>query len=181
VLLKPLGGTQWVPSPTRQSWPAAGSESCAASERSAPRSVDSECMGRVIEPREGLLAGADVVEKTEGSTDDAVMAWRRRSRRGRRAGHVHAGSPGTWESQSFPHLQRAGRGNRRTQAPGWQRRVAFCRRDETATQVRYRQAKDNEARREGRLGFGVSHSTDEPGEPTQGIPGRKGDTGSWNR
>src|SRR5882724_8279792 len=28
------------------------------------------------------------------------MAWRLRSRRGQRAGHVHMGSPGTWEAPS---------------------------------------------------------------------------------
>src|SRR3954452_14010699 len=28
------------------------------------------------------------------------MAWRTRSRRGRRTGHAHGGSPGTWEAPS---------------------------------------------------------------------------------
>jgi hypothetical protein len=38
----------------------------------------------------------------------AAMAWRPRSRRGRRAGHEHAGSPGTWEAPSPPRQIPAG-------------------------------------------------------------------------
>ena len=46
------GGVQLVTNPARQSWPAAGSESCVAAGRPVLRSVDSECVGRVIEPRQ---------------------------------------------------------------------------------------------------------------------------------
>src|SRR3954469_16371743 len=37
------------------------------------------------------------------------MAWRPRSRRGQRAGHVHEGSPGTWEAPSPPRQLPGGR------------------------------------------------------------------------
>ncbi len=37
-------------------------------EQSTLRSVDSECVGRVIEPRKGLNRGADAVTAAEGST-----------------------------------------------------------------------------------------------------------------
>ncbi|MFH1613508.1 MAG: hypothetical protein ABIG61_00280 [Planctomycetota bacterium] len=60
------------------------------------RSVDSECAGRVIEPRKSNFVGADDVVVAEGSIDTLKLAWRVRSHRGRRrAGHVHRGSPGT--------------------------------------------------------------------------------------
>ena len=112
VKQKPFIGTQRVANPARQSRPAAGSESCVVVGRPALRSVDSECAGRVIEPRNGVSAGADVVKKTEGSIGAPQMAWRVRSRRGRRAGHVHKGSPGTWEALPSPrHI------------PGWRYRV----------------------------------------------------------
>ena len=38
-------------------------------EQSILRSVDSEFMGRVIEPRKNLTAGADAVRKAEGRTE----------------------------------------------------------------------------------------------------------------
>lgn len=39
------------------------------------RSVDSERVGRVIEPRKRLNVVADAVEKAEGNTWRVAMAW----------------------------------------------------------------------------------------------------------
>ena len=49
--LKPCNGTRWVANPTWQSWPAARTESCVDPGQPGLRSVDRECIGRVMEPR----------------------------------------------------------------------------------------------------------------------------------
>lgn len=46
-----------------------GSESCVAVEQSTLRSVDSECAGRVIEPRNMAFAGVDAVYKAQDNTE----------------------------------------------------------------------------------------------------------------
>jgi hypothetical protein len=48
-----------------------GSESCVAVGRPTLRSVDSEWAGRVIEPRNYMIAGADAVVLAEGN----IEAW----------------------------------------------------------------------------------------------------------
>jgi hypothetical protein len=53
--------------PERDGQPS-GSESCVAVEQSTLRSVDSECAGRGIEPRNWANRGVDTVTKVE---DDA--------------------------------------------------------------------------------------------------------------
>ena len=40
-----------------------------AVEQSALRSVDSECAGRVMEPRNEIVAGADAIGKAEGNAE----------------------------------------------------------------------------------------------------------------
>ena len=69
------------------------------------QSVDSERAGRVIEPRKQIVVDADAVASAEGTTaagkSRAARPERsngtRRVHRGRRAGHVRKGPPGTWE------------------------------------------------------------------------------------
>jgi hypothetical protein len=70
--------------------------------RPARRSVDSECVGRVMEPRNVVIAGAGGVFKSDGNTDatywqDAEVPPGSESR-----AHAQQGGPGTWESLSSP-------------------------------------------------------------------------------
>src|SRR5580693_5685276 len=121
------------------------------------------------------LAGADVLNATEGRVAVPQLAWRLRSRRGRRTGHVHLGV-----------LQEPGRpfhllGNSRREVPGDQlqargRRIWRPReRDTDATGIP--PSEGNEVRRDGWWGVGASHSTDDAGEPTRGTPPREGGAG----
>jgi hypothetical protein len=50
-------------------WSPTGNESCVVGGRPSLRSVDSECVGRVIEPRKLVHVGADVFLTTEGNSD----------------------------------------------------------------------------------------------------------------
>ena len=64
---------------------------------------------RACRPRDGApkLAhgGADVVVNAEGTIGVPVVAWGAAVRRGRRAGHVRKGRPGTWDISSSPPLR----------------------------------------------------------------------------
>jgi len=104
-------GTREHRRPPGQGWPPAGSESCVVQRSTRLRSVDSECAGRVMEPRNNVV-GADAVAAAEGNTNvlerEDAQGPARRSRRGPRAGHVHEGSPGTWEALP-PKIQRMAR------------------------------------------------------------------------
>jgi hypothetical protein len=97
--------------------------------------------------------------------------------RGRRAGHVREGFPGTWEVPSSP-FEKAGRdtGLPRSWPAGG---APLPDGSEQGAHERYRHREGNEVGREGRRDVGVPHSTDEAGEPTEGTPWREGGTGSW--
>ena len=74
-----------------------------------PRSVDSGCMGRVIEPRNFQIVEADALPKAEGNiaAPGARLGPKgpaQRLHRGRRAGHVDKGCPGTWEVPTPPRV-----------------------------------------------------------------------------
>jgi len=146
------------------------------------RSVDSDPVSRVIEPRnEVVVEKAHAVPKAEGSTDGPQ--WRgSEAHRGRRAGRVGTGDPpGTWETLTSP-LEK----NRMREGPSLQRKRprAAVSTGERAQQ-RYRQAKVTK-----RGGTGVRESeplngTDEAGEPTRGTRwrderGRVGGT-AWKK
>ena len=62
-----MGPSGFKSRPAKVDLPA-GSESCVVQGRPWLRSVDSERMGRVIEPRKGGVAGADAVAGAEGNT-----------------------------------------------------------------------------------------------------------------
>ena len=82
------------------------------------------------------------------------MAWREPARRGRRAGHVRKGSPGTWEASSPPPEKSSRNAERRKRA----------------------RAGGEESERRS--------SSEEAGEPTQGTPwskGRRRDIGTERR
>jgi hypothetical protein len=87
----------------------AGSESCVVREQSRLRSVDSEHAGRVIEPRNGEVARADIVHKMEGNiaAGRVGVAPEQLSESGDLVGVLERGTcadgrPGTWETPSSP-------------------------------------------------------------------------------
>jgi hypothetical protein len=71
VKLKPRIGTQRVSNPAWQSWPAARTQSCVVPGRPGLRSVDREFTGRVMEPRNFVIAEADTFQCVEGSTRES--------------------------------------------------------------------------------------------------------------
>ena len=150
-------------------------------EQSRLRSVDSQWMGRVIEPRKNFdIAGADGVVTTEGSIGWAENGLAHRSRRGRRAGHVHTGVP--QEPGNPCRLHDHGRkGQPAKKAPGPPtprgRAAGAAGRPDTKCgfAVVVPPSEGNEARRDGRQGLGASHSTAEAGESSPWRPcGGKG-------
>src|ERR1700710_1625959 len=96
------------------------------------------------------------------------MAWHWWSRRGRRTGHVHGGSPGTWEAPSPSRQVPAGAPGDQLQARGRRTRRP---RERTAGATGIPPSEGNEARRDGRRGVGAPHTTVDAGEPTRGTPG----------
>ena len=134
------------------------------------RSVDSQCSGRAIEPREHY--------PREPSSWTARGPRRHhryglvvRSRRGRRTRHRHIRVPqelGT-PCDSSRHQFGAGAAGPRSPWPaGTRSGPAGAKHRRTAW---YRQAKHKEARRDGRRESERSHSTDEAGEPNPREPG----------
>src|SRR3954449_7294156 len=98
------------------------------------------------------------------------MAWRTRSRRGRRTGHAHGGSPGTWEAPSPSRKFPAGVPGDQLQALG--RRIRRTReRNVDATGIP--PSEGNEARRDGRWGVGApqmyrGRGGTDPRDPAEG-------------
>src|SRR5262249_8543522 len=80
--------------PTRQSLASSRKRVLRGEERSSLRSVGSECPGRAIEPRK-LPAGVFALVSRGDHADAPQLAWRARSRRGRRTGPRHTRGP--WE------------------------------------------------------------------------------------
>lgn len=98
-----------MPVPSGKGELPAGSESCVVCEQSQLRSVDSEHVGRAIEPRNGEVTRADTVHKVEGNiaAGRVGVAPEQLSERGDLVGVLERGTradgrPGTWESPSFP-------------------------------------------------------------------------------
>ena len=67
------------------------------SERSGLRSVDSDDVSRVIEPRKKLVVGAEAVLKAK-ATSTRWMAWRVDPTGVLEQGARRGDSPGTWET-----------------------------------------------------------------------------------
>src|SRR6185295_14376720 len=66
------------------------------------RSVDSEAVGRVIEPRNRPMVGADAVEPAEGSTEARKRPSAEVPPGSESTARVQRRSPGTWEALSSP-------------------------------------------------------------------------------
>lgn len=86
------------------------------------RSVDSERVGRVIEPRKRFVEGADAVVSAEGNIEAPILAWCRDPSGVCWEQGTHARvCPGTWEppwspQQNAPGGQPAEQGSRPTVA-----------------------------------------------------------------
>ena len=129
----PAGSNPARPKPSQQ----AGSESCVVPGRPGLRSVDSERMGRVSQPRKESVVDADGVGKPEGSTGATAKARFRRSTGVKEQGTFAEGlprnlggpvvftlkpvtgtsrpTPGRWASRPIAHRSKPG--TRRDTAP----------------------------------------------------------------
>ena len=115
------------------------------------------------------------VRKAASARRRRSRAWRDRSHRGRRAGHVHIGVlPGTWETRSSP--PREPEGATGTENPwsvgsaAWPVGSGERPVHESIAAGVVPPSEGNEARRDGRPGIGASHSTVEAGELTPEDP-----------
>src|SRR3954452_2283160 len=121
------------------------------------------------------LAGADVVFRTEGRV--AAPPWPGA------CDPAGVGDQGTFTS-GFPRNLGGPvifPADSRREVPGDQlqardRRIRWPR-ERNSGAAGIPPSEGNEARRDGRRGFGASHSTDEAGEPTRGTPRREGGDG----
>ena len=122
-------------------------------------------MGQSPERRNG--ARAETMTLVEGTTSGSKRPSTRRSRRGRRPRHVHEGFPGNpgglvVSVESIPVGDRGTNPQARALRSGGVRERSM--RSTTVSP-----SEGNEVRRDGRQAIGVSHSTDEAGEPPQGT------------
>ena len=89
-----------------------GSECCVSRRRRRPRSVHSGCVGCVIEPRNGYVAGAETVQRVERNMDRAAKRGHARlpgskSRSRAKGSRRNLGDPafGQGNSASGPHRE----------------------------------------------------------------------------
>src|SRR6266481_4402361 len=90
-----------------------GSECCVSRRRRRPRSVHSGCVGCVIEPRNGYVAGAETVQSVERNMDRAAKRGHARlpgskSRSRAKGSRRNLGDPAF--GQAIPLLVRIGKG-----------------------------------------------------------------------
>ncbi len=147
--------------------------------RSTLRSVDSEWVGRVIEPRNHSSGGSRHCRESGRRYQSAVVAERRDS--------AGVGEHGTFIMGSCRNLgdpvgsvalNGMGKPVNNPRPMG----AAPCAHgSEVQGAAAVPPSEGNEARREGRQEVGVLHSTVEAGEPTRGTPGREGSTGTRDR
>ncbi len=157
--------------PVRQSWPAAGSESCVVEGRPSLRSVDSECPGRAIEPRKIIAGVLALVSRGDrvgtprwpGVTDPAGVGEQ---------GQGTRGVPRNLGAPSFS-TESSGSGTG-TPTPRSPRPGVAGRREQTIDATVVSRSEGNEAQRKGGTGVGAPHSTVETGEPFRGTRWREG-------
>lgn len=95
--------------------------------------------------------------------------------RGLRAGRVHEGPPGTWEIRTSP--RRRGEGHPESKPMARRRRAPRRMGSKQGVQRGTAERRATEAKRDGRTEVGAAHSSDEPGEPTQGTRRSEGAVG----
>src|SRR5215510_492667 len=91
-----------------------GSECCVSRRRRRPRSVHSGCVGCVIEPRNGYVAGAETVQRVERNMDRAAKRGHARlpgskSRSRAKGSRRNLGDPAFGQSNSASGPHREGR------------------------------------------------------------------------
>ena len=142
--------------------------------RPPPRSVDSQIKRRVIEPRNFLVVSPRLGQSR--GPRQAAYTWSHTSL----PGHAGVGEQGEWSRGILWELGRPCRLHRagRTEIPAHQLRFDPRSRDRgrwgrTTVAAVVSPSEGNEARRDGRQGVAVPHSTVEAGEPTRGTPWRE--------
>jgi len=151
---KPLVGTPRVANPARQSLAGSRKRVLRGVGRPSLRSVDSECQGRVIEPRK-LIAGALALVKRGGHADTSQGPDVFGPAGVGEQGQGTSGAPGNLGDPSVStDKSGSGTGTSTPRSPppgvagGWERRI-----DATVVSP----SEGNEARREERTGVGASH------------------------
>jgi len=171
---KPSERTLWVRVPPGEGWPPAGSESCAVGVTEA---VKRRQRGRrlCVQLRNHSL-WAPTLSWSGKATFWRCSGLASGARRSRRAGHAAEGSPGTWETRSFPWSRGCGAGVKlKAVDPREVKRPPS--RGEGRGAPRYRWVRKR-AHRDERRGVGATHSTEEAGEPSpKGPSGGKGSPG----
>ena len=106
-LARSVGESPTQVMPSRQP----GSECCVSRRRRRPRSVHSGCVGCVIEPRNGYVAGAETVQRVERNMDRAAKRGHAlpgsKSRSRAKGSRRNLGDPafGQGNSASGPHRE----------------------------------------------------------------------------
>jgi hypothetical protein len=135
------------------------------------RSVDSECVGRVIEPRKHNSRGSRHCRESGRQHRGAVVAERQDSAGVEEHGTFMRGAPGTWEILSSPPRQPVWGTPVNKPRPAGAAPCACGSEAQGAAAVP--PSEGNEVRWDGRQEDGVLRSTEETGEPTRGTPGRE--------
>ena len=109
-LARSVGESPTQVMPSRQP----GSECCVSRRRRRPRSVHSGCVGCVIEPRNGYVAGAETVQRVERNMDRAAKRGHARlpgskSRSRAKGSRRNLGDPAFGQSNSASGPHREGR------------------------------------------------------------------------
>src|SRR5881296_1753912 len=108
-LARSVGESPTQVMPSRQP----GSECCVSRRRRRPRSVHSGCVGCVIEPRNGYVAGAETVQSVERNMDRVAKRGHARLP-GSKSRSAQKDRVGTWEiprsARAIPLLVRIGKG-----------------------------------------------------------------------
>ena len=169
---KPFVGTLRVANPARQSLAGSRKRVLRGEGRPSLRSVDSQCQGRVIEPRK-LLVGALVLVRRGGRADTSQWPGVSGPAGVGEQGQGTSGVPGNLGDPSVSTVY-SGSGTG-TPTPRSPRPGVNGRWEQIVDAPVVSPSEGNEARREERTGVGASHSIGEAGEPSrEGPRGEKG-------
>ena len=167
--------------PPGQGWSPAGSESCVVWRRLPLRSVDSECVGRVIEPRKKPCARVDDFASSEGNIEPPQGPGVSTSPGSKSRACTHWDSPGTWEALVISTQKiRPRTGGQNPKTPCRQGASTDPAIDTGRGVVPLTEG--NEVKRDGSESAERATDTDEGGEPEpRGPAGGKGEPSLRNR
>lgn len=149
-------------------------------ERSGPRSVHREYVGRVIEPRKPFLRGSRRRLTSGRQHFKAAMTWQR-SPPGSKSRACRQRIPQELGRPCHFRRQQRGWGSHEPKNPGPEME---CRHSWEIRRIGTRVVppnEGNEARRDGWQGVGAARSSDEGGEPIRGTRRSQGAAGTRNR